>query len=510
LPKKFVIGTRGSLLALTQTGLVKKELEEKTGNEFELKIIKTQGDQNTSVPLWQMEGKDFFTKELDEALLKEEVDLVVHSYKDLGSDRPEGIQLGAIGKRYYANDVLLIAKDTIKKLPSLDKIIIGTSSPRRIVNIESSLKTFLPAVKENTIVKCEMLRGNVNTRVQKLRDGNYHAIILAHAGLERLAHGEESLIELKRLIEGLDFMILPQSEFPSSASQGALGIECLSSRKDVQDVLSHIHDEATHEEVRKEREEFQKYGGGCHLAVGIHVTKVGEDFLYYQKGEVDNTKVNSRYINNPENIPFSKVTNAFLGLPKNKISSPKQNLVYDELIEKVPQKLELDNNHAYFVTSSYAISSVKNISGFIFASGNKTWKQMAKEGIWVNGSSDSLGHEVIENLKNSKFLQLFYNNCQWIVLTHKDSQSNVGETKGCYERKTLDISDEYKKQIADCPLYYWTSYNQFETFSKVIPEVTNKEKVHCCGLGKTKDEFIKNKIKVNLIADMNQFTAHFS
>ena len=88
--KKYIIGTRGSLLALTQCKQVQQHLEEVTGASFELKIIKTQGDMDTSKPLWQMEGKDFFTKELDHALLNREIDLVVHSYKDLGSDRPDG------------------------------------------------------------------------------------------------------------------------------------------------------------------------------------------------------------------------------------------------------------------------------------------------------------------------------------------------------------------------------------------------------------------------------------
>ena len=94
--KKYLIGTRGSLLALTQCTQVKNQLEKITGDQFELKVIKTQGDQITDKPLWQLEGKDFFTKELDAALLTGDVDLVVHSYKDLGSDRPEGIKLAAI------------------------------------------------------------------------------------------------------------------------------------------------------------------------------------------------------------------------------------------------------------------------------------------------------------------------------------------------------------------------------------------------------------------------------
>ena len=105
MPTHYKIGTRGSLLALTQCGQVKDQLEKITGDTFELVSIKTQGDIQTSQPLWQMEGNNFFTKDLDEALLKGDVDLVVHSYKDLGSIRPEGITLAAVTKRSFAHDI---------------------------------------------------------------------------------------------------------------------------------------------------------------------------------------------------------------------------------------------------------------------------------------------------------------------------------------------------------------------------------------------------------------------
>jgi hydroxymethylbilane synthase len=270
---KYKIGTRGSLLAVTQCTLIANEMSDITGSEFELVKISTQGDQQTEKPLWQMDGKDFFTKELDSALLANEVDLVVHSYKDLGSDRPEGIGLATITQRKFANDILLIKKENISKIKDLDTFIVGTSSPRRIVNIESSLKPYLPKIKESTKVKCEMLRGNVNTRIQKLKDDKYHAIVLALAGLERLANKEDSKEELTRLLDGLTFIVLPQKDFPSSASQGALAIEYNSNRddKELLKVLKSVHCDITEKEISREREAFKSYGGGCHLAVGINV-----------------------------------------------------------------------------------------------------------------------------------------------------------------------------------------------------------------------------------------------
>ena len=228
---KYKIGTRGSLLALTQCNQVKDELERLTGDKFELEVIKTQGDLITNAPLWQLDGKDFFTKELDDALLSGRVDLVVHSYKDLGSVRPEGITLAAVTKRTYANDILLIKNSTIAGLKEKKELIVGTSSPRRMVNLENHLAGFLP-LGSHLKVTPKVLRGNVNTRIEKLRNDEYDAIVLALPGIERLALTESSRTELTRLLNGMNFMILPESAFPSSAAQGALGIECAKTRSD--------------------------------------------------------------------------------------------------------------------------------------------------------------------------------------------------------------------------------------------------------------------------------------
>ena len=287
---KYTIGTRGSLLALTQCTQIKNKLEELTGDEFELKVIKTQGDQITDKPLWQLDGKDFFTKELDEALLNRSVDLVVHSYKDLGSERPKGIKLAAVTKRDFAHDILLVSKETLLNKKSGDDFIVGTSSPRRIENIESFLAQYLPF--EASKVETKMLRGNVNTRIEKLRSGDYDAIVLALPGIERLALSADSKEKLIPLLDGLDFMVLPQSQFPSASSQGALGIECHEENTELLEKLKCVQDQDTLEEVQIERKHFQEYGGGCHLAVGINAKKLPSgEMLLFKRGISNNQKI---------------------------------------------------------------------------------------------------------------------------------------------------------------------------------------------------------------------------
>ncbi len=492
--RTFKIGTRGSLLAVTQCTLIAQEMSKKTGANFELVKIKTQGDLQTEKPLWQLDGKDFFTKELDTALLKNQVDLVVHSYKDLGSDRPEGISLATITERKYANDILLIKKETIKKIPTLETFNVGTSSPRRIVNTEKSLADFLPGRTEKLEVKCSMLRGNVNTRIQKLQDGNYDAIILALAGLERLANKEESLKELKTLLDGLDFMIMPQNVFPSSASQGALAIEYNSNNKDEEllSVLKSVHCEKTAKEVAKERELFQTYGGGCHLAVGIHTFSHKDLLISIEKGEYDNKEIHNTTFTGA-NFDPSKYSNTFLSLGD-----------ADKLISKKLLSPKLLDNKQYFITSRYCIAPTESLKSSTFwASGTSTMKALVKSGRWVSGSADSLGHERIKEFINSAAVQIMTGSKEVLVLSHDKASSPIGETIGCYQR-TLT---EEKQDLSKYDSFYWPSFFQYESYVNAYPQI--KDKAHFCGIGKTYDQFLSKKIAVNPIPNMQWLKKHF-
>ncbi|MGE3611606.1 MAG: hydroxymethylbilane synthase [Bacteriovoracaceae bacterium] len=502
----YKIGTRGSLLAVTQSTLVKNQLEALSGEKFELVLIKTQGDQITNKPLWQLEGKDFFTKELDEALLKGEVDLVIHSYKDLGSSRPEGIKLAAVTERKFAHDILLIPNEFTKKLKSWDgEFIVGTSSPRRIANIHFALKKYLPA-KEDLELRCETLRGNVNSRIKKLKDGQYHAITLALAGLERLAMTEKSAAELKDLFEGLNYFILPQSIFPSAASQGALGIETLAYRTDggkLEKIISQLAHEKTIEEVVRERKAFKEYGGGCHLAVGIHVRKIGDNFLHVHHGEIDGNRIDKKWL---ENQTLPKISGKkFIGLPSGTFPA-----VYDEYLEKVAEEKSLDfSNKHIFVTSRYCLPALKNsnlnsIKG-LWAAGTKTAEKLAADGFWINGTSDSLGTEDLIIFKQSKALQLLDPSIQndWSVLSHETATSELGAVTGCYQRKTKNISSEYQDRLKEVEACYWTSFPEYQAFTEKFPFL--KEVKHFCGLGKTWQEFNKAQVSVYPLASIKDF-----
>lgn len=505
--REYKIGTRGSLLAKTQTQLTHTVLEELGPFKWSVQTFKTQGDLNTQVPLWQLEGKDFFTKELDEALLKKQVDLVVHSYKDLGSERPAGIKLAAILERKFPHDILLISDKTTKNLKNLNELVIGTSSPRRVVNLESSIAPLLPLFKGK--VSTQTLRGNVNTRIEKLKNGEYGAIVLALAGLERLASLPSSRQTLTGLLDGLNFMVLPCSQFPAAASQGALALETRVDElkdSDFLELMAKIQHEDTRQEVEKERLAFNQYGGGCHLAVGVTVRKVNGGMIEVHKGQVDGKDINFSKFHRTNPLPkMAKDSKFFLGMPSSKIENPKDNIVYDQLIEKkvLDQLDDLQSESNYFVTSSYCIETVSKVEKkFIWASGNRTLKKLIDKGIWVNGSADQLGHEEIVRFKNSNTIKILTKNQGWSVLGHEQSSSEVGQGIKCYDREIVEMSESFKKQVEQCAIFYWTSSFQYLTYLKYFPEISTK--IHCSGMGRTKRELEKIGVDVHgfyLIAD---------
>ncbi len=247
--KKIVIGSRGSELALWQAQHIKRELEKKHKNlTVEVKIIKTKGDKILDVPLSKIGDKGLFTKELENALLRNEVDIAVHSLKDLQTVIPTGLSLAAITKRHPVEDVLIARKKgtTILNLPP--NAVVATGSLRR----KSQLLHIRPDI---TTVE---LRGNVPSRIKKFLESDWDAIILARAGVERLG--------LKKYISsyiGAD-LILP------AVGQGALGIEISSKRDDIAEIVSVLHDEKTAMAVTAERQFLKELEGGCQVPIGAY------------------------------------------------------------------------------------------------------------------------------------------------------------------------------------------------------------------------------------------------
>ncbi len=504
---KYKVGTRDSLLAVTQTQQIIDELETLTAHQFEMVTMKTSGDLDTSKPLWQMDGKNFFTRELDFALMDGTIDLMVSSYKDIGGERPNGIVPAAVTKRHFSNDILLIKKETVQKLSEMDQFIVGTSSPRRITNITTDLSKYLPS-RDNLSIECKNLRGNVNTRIEKLRRGEYDAIILALAGLERLARSTDSHRIIKELLNGLTFMVLPEKIFPSAPAQGSLLLECLEGNEDLRSILKVVHHEETATELEVERKHFRSFGGGCHLAVGIYAKSIAGGHLTVLKGEHNGETIDSVLFKHPLN-PQPKGEIAFLGYPLGREQDP--HFIGDAIHVKDVFAADLSGKNHLFLTSPYGLQSFidNQYEGVLWVSGDSTFKKAVAKGLWVNGSADSLGESEISRLKNSEALKLMGTDREVFVLTSSRADSNIGDTIPCYNKSSQAFDENYRAMINGVETFYWTSYPQFEEFSKHFPEIKHPSKIHCTGMGKTYTEFIKAGIDAVPFADVTSFKIWF-
>lgn len=245
--EKLIIGSRGSDLALWQANFVKRELEKKNKTlSVEIKIIKTKGDKILNVALSKIGDKGLFTKELELKLLNDEIDIAVHSLKDLQTEIPKGLKLACVTKRHPIEDVLIARKKglTIENLP--ERATVATGSLRR----RAQLKHLRPDIN---VVE---LRGNVPTRIDKFLKSNWDAIILARAGVERL-----------KLHKHISSIIHKETILPA-VGQGALGIEIKSSNKFAEKIVNSIHDENTFAAATAERALLKKLEGGCQIPIG--------------------------------------------------------------------------------------------------------------------------------------------------------------------------------------------------------------------------------------------------
>ncbi|PUD61079.1 hydroxymethylbilane synthase [Helicobacter pylori] len=251
--EKLVIGSRGSELALWQANHIKERLKKECSMESEIQIVKTTGDKILDTPLNKIGGKGLFTKELEDLLLKGEIDLAVHSLKDVPVVFEKGLDLACITKRADVRDTFLSVKfPDLMSLPKGAKV--GTTSLRRSMQIKLKRQD----------LDTESLRGNVQTRLKKLECGEFDAIILAEAGLCRLN------------VQGAKYRkAFSVKEMIPSMGQGALGVEMLKNHKHFI-TLQKLNDEKSAFCCRLEREFIKGLNGGCQIPIGVHASLMGD------------------------------------------------------------------------------------------------------------------------------------------------------------------------------------------------------------------------------------------
>ncbi|MCU0566247.1 MAG: hydroxymethylbilane synthase [Oculatellaceae cyanobacterium Prado106] len=256
-PRPIRIGSRKSQLALVQTYWVQEQLQKHfSDRKFEVHTMSTQGDKILDVALAKIGDKGLFTKELESGMLQNDIDFAVHSLKDLPTRLPEGLFLGCVTEREDPADALVVhERNKDKQLESLPEgAVVGTSSLRRL----AQLRHHYPHLSFKDI------RGNLNTRLQKLDSGDYDAIVLAVAGLQRLGMGDRI------------HQVIPAEVSLHAVGQGALGIECRTEDEEVLQLLKALEHQPTAQRCYAERAFLRELEGGCQVPIGVNTVINGD------------------------------------------------------------------------------------------------------------------------------------------------------------------------------------------------------------------------------------------
>jgi hydroxymethylbilane synthase len=472
----FNIACRGSWLSLAQAEIFKKKVAALYPDIIiNTTIIETSGDKEQTMPLHLVEGKDFFTCEIQDYLNSNQADFAVHSMKDVSSMDFFAAGHYAIIDRELLHDVAIFNAGVMDKMKNGEKIIIGTSSPRRSNMATGFLQKALPNLNEQPVlVEAASIRGNVDTRLQKLRDGLYDGIILAVAGLNRLLQYEPAKERVSDLLQNKKLMLLPLFECPPAAGQGAIVAETTDSNTDAIEILNAIKNTVFTNAITEERKYAQQYGYGCSQQFGVfHLDTPAVSFTY-ASGKDGIAKAFTEWNFTTE-----------LSIADKKLFSSadymKDFFTYNFLNTQVDEAAKV-----FFISSHKAIHS-KEIKDSIqqkrvWAAGTRTWYDLAKKGIWVEGCADGLGFDFLQTVFKSPLVNITANDIQIVTnnlsKTHwlQDGISAVGT----YELVS-NLSQEIKSEIAKADIIFWTSFQQYELCK---PFIKNNVQ-HVCPSGKT-------------------------
>jgi hydroxymethylbilane synthase len=507
--RQLKLGTRRSVLARAQSGAVAGQLEQQhPGLAVELVGIETRGDRVLDRPLHTVEGKEFFTAEIDSALLRREIDFTVHSYKDLSLERSARFHLAAVPRRAAPNDVVLFARDAPERLAAGHELMIGSSSPRRACFVPDWLRAALPHSNgRRPAVRWVELRGNVDSRLRRLHEPRGSArqldgVVLAFAGIARLWAETSAQQMAMELLTGLPRMVLPLSASPAAPAQGALALECRLDDPETASLLGALDDPATRRAADIERALLAERGGGCHQRLGatqVEVPRLGT--LFYSReahgegAELRLGEVQLRWTPQAPLPTLSRPIRAWDG------SAAKQ-IEVSALSEGVDAAgRALDRAAAVFVAHRRALPDngrVRARDGTpLWVPGLSTWRALAERGVWVEGCAEGLGFAHIEPLLAEPWLRL-PPPAGWTVLTHAQAlpEWSAGEVIATYETRDLGSGPP-----PDTTHVYWASGAQFERWGERL----GAGSVHACGPGKTYEHLRRAGIAPVMFPDVEQW-----
>jgi hydroxymethylbilane synthase len=457
--------------------------------DVQLVGIETRGDRDLATPLASVGGKDFFVAELDKALLNGEVDLTVHSMKDLSLTRPNELVLAAIPVRENPRDIVLFSTDIIKRLKAGAAIRIGTSSPRRVENLEPFLSKALPNFGKEPRISTQAIRGNVDTRIGCLSlgdddPGKIDGVVLAFAGLIRLWADAEGNAALYPLLAGLRWMVLPLKESPTAPAQGALAIECRENDSKTRDLLASLHCDHTAEQVTAERRVLEEWGGGCQQRFGatcVTVDALGSLLFVRGRREDGSAVSETRWSQSGLDVraPLWDGTSWRSG------AFTSRSVTGDAIPDW------LGRPGATFIAHSRALPKVwlpvlhDNADQRIWTSGSKSWFRLARQGVWVEGCAEQFGFDALRSTLGQPVLGLPEFG-DWQILSHGHAdntwpKNSVTITYNVTPTESLHSDHEAVRSLREANSAFWTSGSQFDAFREWIPQGCR----HACRYGKT-------------------------
>lgn len=517
------IGSRRSDLARLQAQLVGAKLP---GPPPEFIYKEAPGDVNLKDPLWKMPEMGVFTSFLRRYLQSGEVDLVVHSWKDLPVEKePDTVIVGTM-PRADPRDLLLVTRKGLSEAYKTGKLVILSSSPRRKHNLPDFLRRAIPLGPNGeriTEVEFRDVRGNIQTRLTKLCDGDSQAsgLIVAKAAIDRFILAGSQMDEfkptaelVKNCLDQCMWQVLPLSVNPTAAAQGALAVEMLdapTTEATRQSVAEALNCEKTFDSVNEERTILKSLGGGCHQKIGCTILRREFGKVTFLRGQTD---LNATDLTVAKIDPIGQEpTPVRKALSRDQIvqiggKSGIQLFDREEIVNastKIEKALRKSNTSVgVYIAKSDAVPDKLDTSLLkdrqVWTAGVQSWYAMANRGVWVNGTSDSLGEsEPIDTYLISG------HDSAWLKLTHTEGSFDV--MKGSNE--FIDIIPTYrlrlrkdvesiKSAIAGKTHFYFSSGSGFRALLDVCPELreqfSNGTRVAACGPGNTLD-LIKRELK---------------
>src|SRR6187455_539447 len=465
---------RSSRLSMLKIDIVKRKIQSAFPN-MKVKVIarSSKGDELQNIPLHTVEGSDFFTQDIFDALTIGEADIAVHSLKDMSSEHFFGANRFAVVDRDDTRDVAVFNSDIEEKIKFGETIIIGTCSPRREEMATVFLKKALPQLGTEIKIETKDIRGNVETRLRKLNSGEYHATILATAGLNRLLKSQEDADLIKELLADKKIMLLPLIECVPAPCQGAIVAEAQHLNTKAVEVLQKINEEDLLDDCYAEKKEAIKYGAGCIQKFGVTTLRTKNGKYLYTAGKDSEGTEFLKW----EPLPDIKIE----GLLFASTEAIKGFFEYEWNEKEV--KIE---KPVVFIANYKTIqgqSEVKNLSNkTIIASGTKTWFELSKKGYWVTASADALGFEILLSTLNMPLLNIQVEGIS--ILTHQAAAER-------WRMKGYDAVSNYKllpkndkkiqESIAAADAIFWTSISQYEFYGKYAKPAAK----HLCAGGET-------------------------